>query len=87
MYVDWTRHLQDPQQKADFVKQVLHSKEVLDRLTVLCKEKEETIDRSELDIKNFDQPNWEHRQAFKNGMRSVLHYFKTLINLDQQEPK
>jgi hypothetical protein len=81
----WTKHLEDPDKKEQFIKSLKNSKFVLDRLFALLTEQEQAIDRSELDIKIYDNPNWSHKQAFKNGQRSVLASIKRLIDLDQEQ--
>lgn len=85
MYTKWTQHLKDPEEKTRFENQVLNSKTVLERLLQILNEEEQALDRSELDIKAFDQPGWAYRQAFKNGYRSCLGVLKKLIDLDQQK--
>jgi hypothetical protein len=84
MYTEWTRHIKDPTDKVEFEKDVYGSKRILDHLKGILKEKEKTLDRSELDPVSYDNPNWACKQAYKNGCRSSLHYMLTLIDLDQQ---
>lgn len=84
MYTKWTQHISDPEQKSRFENTIISSRPVLDRLKELLKEEERGLDRSEIDIKTFDQPNWEFRQAYKNGYRSSLNILMKLIDLDQQ---
>lgn len=84
MYTKWTQHLKDSEEKERFVNSILGSKIVLRRLQDLLKEEEQSLDRSETDIRVFDQPNWAERQAFKNGYRSCLGVLQKLIDLDHQ---
>lgn len=86
MYIGWTKHLKDEEEKKRFENEIQGSRRVLDRLWLLLDEEEHTLDRSELDIKNFDQPNWEYKQAYKNGYRASIRTLKKLIDLDQQQP-
>lgn len=85
MYTKWTQHIQDENEKKLFQVKVQSSKVVLERLMDILNEEEMALDRSETDIRTFDQPNWAERQAFKNGYRSALGMQKKLINLDQQK--
>lgn len=85
MYMTWTNHLSEPSAKEDFEKKVKSAKPVLDRLKTILYEQEDLIDRSETNIKVFDQPNWEFRQAFKNGQRAAIKSLFTLIDLDHQK--
>lgn len=84
MLVAWTKHLKDIQEKEEFQSQIIGAKPVLDRLKQILTEEEAQIDRSEMDIKIFDQPNWAERQAYKNGCRAMLSILKRLVDLDQQ---
>lgn len=85
MYSKWTSHLVDEQAKQNFRLQVISAKDVLDRQKQISEEWEKALDRSETDPRQFDTPNWDYRQAWKNGFRAALLQHKTLINLDQQD--
>lgn len=85
MYSKWTSHLKDEQSKQNFRLQVISARDVLNRQKQINEEWEKNLDRSEIDPRQFDTPNWEYRQAWKNGFRAALHQSKTLIDLDQQE--
>jgi hypothetical protein len=84
MIIAWTKHLKDPEAKAQFEREIEGCKPVLKRLQDLLDEEVLNLDRSEMDIRSFDQPNWDYRQAFKNGYRSCLKTIDTLIDLDHQ---
>ena len=84
MYTKWTQHIQDPEDKVHFENKILGSTSVLERLSQILTEEQNLLDRSEMDIKTFDLPNWEYKQAYKNGYRAALEVVKKLINLDQQ---
>lgn len=84
MYTEWTKHLKTPEEKAQFVDSLIGSKRVLDRLSQLLEEHEQTLERSETSLTAYDLPNWDYRQAHKNGYRAHLNAVKKLINLDQQ---
>ena len=85
MYIEWTKHLSDPEKKQRFVKHVYDAKPVLDRLYKILEEKENTLDRSEMNMQVYETPNWDYRQAHKNGNRESIAWLKQLINLDQQK--
>ncbi len=80
----WTKHLKDPKNKEDFEREIVGCSRVLQRLSEIITEMEKESDRSELDIKSYDNPNWSHRAAHKIGSRAALTKVKDLINLDQQ---
>lgn len=84
MYTKWTQHIKDQNEKVDFEKFIKGSKPVLDRIKDILNDEENSLDRSETDIRSFDQPNWEYKQAYKNGYRACINVIKTLVDLDQQ---
>lgn len=83
MLTDWTKHTRDEEEKVNFERLLQNSRTVLNRLNALLDERESAMDKLELSVKSFDNPNWAYRQAFNNGFRSCLGITKTLINLDQ----
>lgn len=85
MFIEWTKHLSDPEAKSRFENQVHSAKDVLDRIKHLLSEKEQTLDRQENNIEVYNMPNWSHRQAHKNGQRSSLAWLKQLVDLDTQK--
>lgn len=85
MYTKWTQHLKDPEEKQRFENSIRSAAPVLEQLQVFLKEEELALNRSETDIRVFDQPNWAERQAFKNGYRSCLGILQKLVDLDQQK--
>jgi hypothetical protein len=85
MYIDWTRHIEDPEEKENFKQSVMGSKRTLDRLKDILTEYEKSLDRDESNIAIYDSPNWAYRQAFQNGCRAYIRRIKTLIDLDQQK--
>lgn len=87
MYTVWTQHIKDPEDKQRFHDQIKNAKPVLDRLAEILDQEELGLDRSEQSIKSFDTPNWDYKQAFKNGCRSEIHTIKDLIDLDHRETK
>lgn len=85
MITAWSKHIEDPNGKADFESEVRGSVRVLDRLSAIVTEMETSLNRSEIDPKSFDTPSWAYLQAFKNGQRLAYKQIKSLINLDQQK--
>lgn len=85
MYSVWTKHLKEQSDKDDFILSVTGSKRVLDRVKEILSEEENNLDRSELDQRTFDLPNWDYRQAYKNGFRAALRFCDKLIDLDHQK--
>lgn len=84
MIIQWTNHLKTQEEKEAFANLLQGSKQVLDRLSQILKQEEGEITRTELSVEAYDNPNWSHKQAFKNGQRSVYRKLQHLMNLDQQ---
>lgn len=80
----WTSHLKADEEKERFASSVLGSRIVLERLSQILSQEEGEITRTELSVSEYDNPNWSHKQAFRNGQRSVYRKLQSLINLDQQ---
>lgn len=79
----WTKHLKTEEEKVRFKSSVLGSKIVLERLQEIIKEVEDDLDKTELNTKIYDIPNWDYRQADMNGFRRALKTIDKIITLDQ----
>lgn len=80
MMSQWTSHLKTKEEKEAFEGSVTGAKQVLSRLSQILSQEEEEITRTELSTDAYDNPNWSHKQAFKNGQRSVYRKLQFLIN-------
>ena len=76
----WIKHLKTKEEQERFKSAVQGSKIVFDRLKALLEEEEAELLKIE---NNYDNPNWDYRQADVNGFRRCLRRLQTLINLDQ----
>lgn len=76
----WTKHIKDPKKREDFVLAVRNSTVALTRLVEMAEEDLNTLNNSDFSTKDFDQPSWALRQAFKNGQRAELNKIKNLLN-------
>lgn len=85
MYIDWTRHLSDPKEKDSFEKAIWGSKRVLNRLRSIIAEYLDNQSKSERSLKDFEEPNWAYKQAYRNGYVAALKTLDKLVDLDQQE--
>lgn len=81
----WYSNIRSEDEKERFVRSILGSKSVLDRLVQILDEEEQKIERSELDISTYEHPNWAAKQAHKNGYRSCLSMLRKLIDVDQKD--
>lgn len=84
MILDWIKHLPKQEDKDNFQKEVEGARRVLDRLSDILREDEAVLNRSEISLKSYEIPNWDYRQAHKNGARAQLYRVLELINLDQR---
>lgn len=86
MLTVWAKDQPDQATKTSFERQVVGAKPVLDRMKTILKEEFNSLDRSEIDIKVFEDPNWAYKQAYKNGYRAALGVITKLVDLDKQDP-
>lgn len=88
MQANWTKHLKDPEEKAKFATYIWSCRQAFKRQLDLLNEKEAELTDSERSPAQYDNPNWEYRQAHKNGAMEMIGFLKALVDLDQQkEPK
>lgn len=85
MKLDWTKNLKETPAQENFKQQLYRSSDVLSRLSDLLTEYEKSLDRNETDPASFDTPNWDYKQAYKNGYRACLLKIKELVNIDNKE--
>jgi hypothetical protein len=85
MFVDWTKNLKTDEEKQHFEDRIRSSKDVLERLMQLLKERTDSIDMQTTTLKSFDSPNWANRRAFMDGFKSCSKIINKLIDLDQQK--
>jgi hypothetical protein len=75
----WSQHLNNKKEKEDFEFLVKNNTVLLSRLKNILEEEEQTIFTSETKLDDFSDPNWSHKQAFRNGQLSVLRKLKLLL--------
>lgn len=85
MYSVWTQHIQDPEEKAKFEDYLKRSKELFSVLSNLIDVSLKNYEQTELTIKDYEDPNWAYKQAFRNGHKAFAARIKDLIDLDKQE--
>lgn len=84
MYPQWTKHLEDPIEKEQFVNSFNGSETVLKRLDGLLDEMIAKIDRSNLTMSQYQNPNWGFETAHKNGMVAAYKAVKELVAIKDQ---
>jgi len=85
MWIKWTSNLNNETEINDFRNKVYGAKPVLDRIRQLLDEKEAAIDRSEIKLEEYENPNWSHKQAFKNGIRAACADLRLLLTIEDKE--
>jgi hypothetical protein len=85
MYSRWTQHLNSEEDINAFKQHILSARPVLERLLQIVNEDEASLDRSEMDQRVYDSPNWAEKQAHKNGNRQYINAIRLLVDLDQQK--
>lgn len=68
------------EKQEDFKKLLTNSQTVLGRLLQIIEDDERGLERQETTIKDFDDTNWSHKQAFRNGDRSRIRKMKDLLS-------
>lgn len=76
----WTKHLRDSNEKETFEKTLRNSKVAIGRLAQILDDMERELSATETSIKDFEDPNWSHKQAFKNGQRSSIKDLRRLLD-------
>lgn len=75
----WTQQIKDVEARKDFEVIVRNSTLLLTRLKEILEDRERQLTNSALTLEDFKDPNWSHRQAFRNGCLSELKKLKELI--------
>lgn len=81
MISKWTQHLTNPEEKQRFEQSILGARHVLERLGQIVDEELSNLDQKECNVKVFEQPNWEYRQAHMLGYRAFARVMKTILDL------
>lgn len=84
MITAWTSHLQDQEQVKRFQESVKHS-DVLDRLHDILTDMKKEEERAEVSRESYDSPNWDYRQAHRNGIISTLTQVMKLTDPDRRK--
>lgn len=70
--LDWTKHLRTEKDREDFVTVLRNSTYITGRLADILRERLDSVYREETKLGDFSDPNWSHKQAFRNGRKQVL---------------
>jgi len=80
IHQSWIRHLPNEEERANFKKSLLAARHVLKRLREILEEERSNLSNQETSIKDFEDTNWSHKQAFRNGERKGLKYVEDLLH-------
>jgi hypothetical protein len=81
MYIGWFKDIPEAD-KAEYEKQVRSALFTLKRLDEMLQEECALLDRQEIDPAAYDTPNWDYRQAHKNGQRAMLEKIRKIISVN-----
>jgi hypothetical protein len=78
----WTQHLSnDAKGKKELEETIKRSSIALGRLKDIVIDNINTIDKIELTLSNYDNPNWSYKQAFLNGKRASYQEILNLLDI------
>lgn len=78
--IDWTKHIKDPQGKADYEKAIRNSTLALSRLKDICKERINNNIAGQSSLSSYDNPNWGLVQADSVGYRRAMNEIDQLLS-------
>jgi hypothetical protein len=81
MYIGWFKDVPE-EEKADREKSIRSALLVLSRLDEMLQEESNLLDRQETDPTIYDSPNWDYKQAHKNGARGAFEKVRKIISVD-----
>lgn len=75
----WTQHLKDDKAKEDFEKILRNSTITLGRLREILEKRLDSLERTEVNSKAYDNPNWPYKMADFIGMKRALRNILDLV--------
>lgn len=76
----WTEHLKTPKERQDFEVVLKNSTYITGRLYEILTDRMNDVLREETKLDDFKDPNWSHKQAFRNGRKQALKEVLDLLN-------
>ena len=70
--IQWLSNLKTEEEKKEFLDLVSYNSRVLLRLREILQEKYNSLESTETTLSDFSDPNWAHKQAFRNGEKTGL---------------
>ena len=78
--VQWISDLKTTEEKEEFIKLLSYNQIVLRKLKTILEARMEERSKTSLTISDFDNPNWSHKEAFRNGEKTALRDVLNLLN-------
>ncbi len=75
----WLKNISDKTKRDEAEAIIRNSTTALSRFYDLVEEKEQTINTQETSIKDFEDPSWAYKAAFRNGQKAALQEVKDLL--------
>jgi hypothetical protein len=83
----WTRNIKDPKKREDFERTLRASNTLVIRLLEILDEEERALNTGECSLKDFEDPSWAYKQAFKNGDRQRIKKLRDLLSFVTNQGK
>lgn len=77
--LEWFKHPTNTEEKKAFETTLRNSVMVLSRLKEIIVERQNSLLKQDISSDSFDNPNWDYKQAFRNGRYRELQDLKDLI--------
>jgi hypothetical protein len=75
----WTKHLNNPDDKEKLEQSIRASTTMAHRLREILEEEERQLDAA-VTLKDFEDPSWSHKQAFRSGEKARIRKLKELLD-------
>lgn len=76
----WTKHIQGADAKDTFEKTLRASTTIVQRLREILDEDDRGLDAASATIKDFEDPSWSHKQAFRLGEKARIRKIRELLD-------
>lgn len=79
---DLVSHLKTQKERDEFKKVYLNSGYTLDRIREVVQGYSDSVIASETKLDDFEDPNWSHKQAHRNGMKAAYAKLLQLLKVE-----
>lgn len=78
--IEWTMGM-NPEEKETFELIIRNNSRLVRRINEILTQWDHEIEKTEFTVKDFAEPNWAQKQAFRNGDRGRIKKLKDLFNI------